>query len=445
MNRSQAETPAPAPEQVSRRLSEAFGKESILLAVGNRLRVADEEVRVIAFPHDPRELGEMLQLASSERWRVIPMGAGTWLEMGNRATAAQLFISTARLSRILDYEPADLTATVEAGCPLAAFNAEAARHRQFIPLDPFGEQRSTIGATVATASAGPLRAAYGTPRDWVIGMRIAHADGHFTKAGGKVVKNVAGYDLCKLYTGSYGTLGVISELSFKLRTLPPAEQTIIFGADEAGPLCALAARLPEADLFPASVEIFTRRGLEAGLFPPSRFALALRLLDEPEAVEAQLETARQLGAELAPLTLEAEEATRFWDDYRAAEIAPQWAYSLRLGALPSHLASALAELEATAPGAALRIHAASGVIRAHAEGDWLSDLKTAQRPRRLAELRQRAQSRGGSLVIVRAPDEIRAQLDAWGEVGPTARLMRELKGRFDPESLLNPGRFVAGI
>jgi FAD/FMN-containing dehydrogenase len=434
------------PEKIAHRLSETFGQDRVLLAIGDRFRIADEEARVVALPRHLEELSEMLRFAAEERLSVIPAGAGTWLEMGNRPTRAHLVISTAHLGRVLEYEPADLTATVEAGCTLSAFNAQAAAHRQFIPLDPFGSEDSTLGAVVATASYGPLRCAYGTPRDWVIGMRVAHADGKITKAGGKVVKNVAGYDLCKLYTGSFGTLGMIGELSFKLRALPPAEQTLIFYATEPGELCALAARIIDSDTHPAALELFSPSASEVGgSGGPERFALALRFLGEAETIRSQIEEAARLGAEFKNRVLSAEEAARFWPAYRAGETAPEWGIILRLGVLPADTAAMIAEIERLLPKSSLRAHAAQGVIRVHAETAALDEFKRRERPKRIAELRGRAKARGGQLVILRAPAEIRAQLDVWGEVGPTAPLMRALKEKFDPQAQLNPGRFVIGI
>lgn len=433
------------PERVARALGARFPSDRIVVASGHRSRVADEEARVIVFPRAMDELSEILSMAARDRWRVIPMGAGTWLETGNRAQAAHLFVSTAQMNRILEYEPADLTATVEAGCTLASFNAQAAAHRQFIPLDPFGDERATLGAVIATASSGPLRAHYGTPRDWVIGMRIAHADGRVTKAGGKVVKNVAGYDLCKLYTGSYGTLGVIGELSFKLRARPSSDKTIIYEANDCQTLCELAARLLDSDLQPAAVELLGGRRGEEELVERG-WGLALRFLAEQETIEAELRDLEDLARGLTGRVLGEEEAEVWWRTYRQQEIAPQWAYSLRLSVLPADLLPMLREVEQLVPEAtAISAHAASGVIRLHAESGWLDNLKTAQRPRRLAELRAAAQGRGGQMVILRAPDEIKDRLDVWGDVGPAARLMRELKEKFDPQAILNPGRFVAGI
>jgi glycolate oxidase FAD binding subunit len=430
-------------DKILHRLREVFGEDHAQLLSGSRFRVAGETSRIVAFPRDLNELSEVMKLAHEERWRVIPAGAGTWLELGNRPTQLNLIVSTGRMNRALEYEPADLTATIEAGCALEDFNRMAAEHHQFIPLDPFGDRAMTIGGVIASASSGPARAAYDTPRDWLIGITVVHADGRVSKAGGKVVKNVAGYDLCKLYTGSYGTLAVIAEMSFKLRALPPLEKTIVFYAGAPDPLCAMLSRFTDSPLQPTAVELISPSDslpLERG-----RFALALRFLNEPETVDSQIEEVKALGAELQHAVLSEGEAAAFWQTYRDSEVSPGWEFSLRMTGLPADLPAMLADAGRILPRAFLRAHAANGILRIHAETGWLDELKTRLQPRKIAELRRAAQSRGGQLLIVRAPGEISDQLDVWGEAGATADLMRALKARFDPDGLLNPGRFVAGI
>ncbi len=400
---------------------------------------------VTVYPRSLEELAEGLRIAGSDALRVLPAGAGTWFEMGNRPLEPHVFISTAKMDRILEYEPADLTATVEAGCTLQSFNDGAASHRQFIPLDPFGSETATLGSIAATASYGPLRCAYGTPRDWIIGMRVVHPGGRITKAGGKVVKNVAGYDLCKLYTGSFGTLGIIGELSFKLRALPSGDRTIVLVSNDLGDLARLLAKALQSDLQPAAAELFSTARLEEVVQSFKPFGLALRFLAEPETIVAQSELLSSLSNNETQLTFDGVAASSFWRTYNATEIAPDWSYILRLSVLPSDLPEMFADIERLAPGAPICAHAASGVIRLHAYENWLDGLKTAQRPRRIVELRQAAQERGGSLVVLRAPDEIKAKIDVWGDVGPNTRIMREIKAKFDPSSQLNTGRFVAGI
>ena len=435
-----------SPDRIARQCGEAFGRERVLLASGEHYRIADETQRVVAFPRSIAELSEMMRFAASEKLIVIPAGAGTWLEMGNQPVRAHLVISTAQMNRVLEYEPADLTATLEAGCTLTGFNARAAEHRQQIPLDPCGDQRSTIGAIVATASHGPLRCSSGTPRDQVVGMRVVHADGRITKAGGKVVKNVAGYDLCKLYTGSYGTLGIISELNLKMRARPESERTMFFFNQDAMKLCALAAQIMDSDVQPGAMELFSpqfdRLRLEYG---EGRFTLALRFLNAPETIDAQVAEALRHGDGFRYSILSGADAMTFWRDYHEDESAMTWDIIFRVSVLPSDIAMMIAEIGATIPQASLRVHAANGIIRVHAKAHTLDDFKKRERPIRFAELRQQAQARGGQMIIQRLPAELKYKLDAWGDSGQTAPLMLALKKQFDPHSQLNPGRFVAGI
>ncbi|MGH9937719.1 MAG: hypothetical protein ACREAM_15850, partial [Blastocatellia bacterium] len=175
------------------------------------------------------------------------------------------------------------------------------------------------------------------------------------------------------------------------------------------------------------------------------FALALGFLNEAETVDSQAEEAARRGSGFRHTLLDEADADDFWRAYHESETSPQTEFILRLSALPADLNALIAEINRTLPRAHLRAHAANGVVRLHGGPLWLDDLKTRERPRRLAEMRRLAQSRGGQMVILRAPDEIKNQLDVWGEAGPTGSLMRALKEKYDPHALLNPGRFVAGI
>ncbi len=441
-----------APEAIHRRVTEEFGQDRALLAIGEHYRLTGEPSRAIAMPCTVEELSEMLSFAMSENLTVIPAGAGTWLNMGNPPVRAHLIISTTHMNRVREYEPADLTVTVEAGCPLYTFNQLASQHRQWIPLDPFGNEDSTLGAIVATASSGPIRCGFGTPRDWVIGMQVVHAYGLTTRAGGKVVKNVAGYDLCKLYTGSYGTLGIITEISFKLRALPLTERTLVFAANDVNRLCDLAARITASDAQPMAMELLSAKlhaeQVEITTTGDGNYVLALQFIDEDAAIRWQIAEAARLGSDLQHFPLLPEAATQFWEAYRATEISPEWDLIFKVSVKPSDVAAMIAEVQKylpESPLSMLRAHAANGVIRLHATNQALAWFRAKERPKRIAEFRRRAQDRGGSMVILRAPLDFKSHIDVWGEVGPTAALMHALKGKFDPQNLLNPGRFVAGI
>ncbi len=419
-------------DEILARLHAEFGENRAQLLDGAHFRVSNEETRIVAFPENIDQMSGMLELASVESWRIVPAGSGTWLEMGNPAGAFDLVVSTSRMSRVLEYEPADLTATVEAGHSLAAFNRMAAADRQFIPLDPFCDESSTIGAVIATASSGPLRCVYGTPRDWLIGLRIVHADGKITTAGGKVVKNVAGYDLCKLYTGSFGTLGIIAEMSFKLRALPSDDSTLIFHAESIRQLSEFIDSVRDSDLSPSAMELISP-GSHDPPIEPGRFALALRFLSEPETASWQQTEAVRMAAGLDSVLFKGDESPDFWRKYNAGETAREWEICLRISSLPADLSDTLADIDNLLPGAYTRTHAANGLVRVFGkEFDAES----------ITQLRKRAASRGGSLVITRAGDDLKRAVEVWGDPGPTISIMKQIRDRFDPQRRLNPGRFM---
>ena len=203
----------------------------------------------IVWPASADEISEILKFASGEGWTVRPSGGTTWLK-----TARNITVSTQRLDQIIEHEPADLIAVAQAGVKLTDFNAKLAENGQWLPLDPPDDGRATIGGVVATGIGGPQQFGYGRPRGSVIGMKVVLADGSMIKAGGRVVKNVAGYDLCKLFTGSLGSLGIITEVNFKLRPRPAHEATVI-SRGTAAYLRASARMIIEKRLFPVAVEI----------------------------------------------------------------------------------------------------------------------------------------------------------------------------------------------
>lgn len=439
------------PRRVADRLREMIGADRVELLHGEPLRVGGVAGQVVATPHSQEELAETLRCASEAGWRVIPSGAGTWLEMGNRPAPFDLVVSTRRLNRLLEYEPADLTATLEAGLSLAAFNQIAGQHRQWIPLDPFGDPAGTIGAIIATASAGPLRCGYGTPRDWLIGIRVARIDGRLVRAGGKVVKNVAGYDLTKLYTGSLGSLGVITETTFKLRSQPPAEATLAFYASRPAPLMGILARFRSADVEPAALELLSPAQSTTLPLDATKYSLVVRFLHEPEAVTAQIAAATELAAGIDHTRLSETEAVAFWNGYAASETTAGLSRSWRLTMLPSDLPTVVEEVERRLPGVRWRAHAGNGIVRLFwaRPGDTYWDI-----PDRSAEelavglavgedLRNWIQARGGELIQLRPTGE--PEFDTWGSPRQALPLMRALKTTFDPDSRLNPGRFVGGL
>ena len=248
----------------------------------NALTVAPESIEQVC---------EIMKLASSEGWKIVPAGAATWLDAGNLLERANVIVSTRRLNRIIDHEPADLVTITEAGATLRNLNLALGQSGQWLALDPPDDGRATIGGVVATGLGGAQQFGYGAPRRHVIGMKVVLADGSLFKTGGRVVKNVAGYDLCKLFTGSYGTLGVIVEANFRLRPLPRETRTILVDG-KLEQLLAGGRRLIEARLFPVAVELLSPRlGLEAGLSEGKDHLLLVRFAGALAGVAEQTNVA----------------------------------------------------------------------------------------------------------------------------------------------------------
>ena len=233
-------------------LRETHPTKSLAQIVGD-VNIASHNGTITVSPGSAEEISEILKLASSEHWTVVPVGGMGWTK-----STANLNVSTHRLNRIIEHEPADLIAVSQAGVTLTDFNAKLAENGQWLPLDPPDDGRSTLGGVVATGISGPHHFGYGPPRGSVIGMKVVLADGSMVKAGGRVVKNVAGYDLCKLFTGSYGSLGIITELNFKLRPRPAREATVM-ATGTVAELRNSARAIVEARLFPVAAEIVSDR------------------------------------------------------------------------------------------------------------------------------------------------------------------------------------------
>ena len=253
---------------------ESQSTKALAQIVGD-INISSHDGMITVSPGSADEISEILKLASAERWTVMPVGGMKWI-----GSTANLIVSTLRLNHIIEHEPADLIAIAQAGVTLNDFNATLAENGQWLPLDPPDDGRATLGGVVATGIGGPQQFGYGRPRGSVIGMKVILADGSQIKAGGRVVKNVAGYDLCKLFTGSYGSLGIITELNFKLRPRPAREATVI-ASGTIDDLNAGARAILQARLFPVAVEIVQGK-------------LLVRFAGNEKGVAFQIEQARKL-------------------------------------------------------------------------------------------------------------------------------------------------------
>jgi glycolate oxidase FAD binding subunit len=362
---------------------------------------------------------------------VVVRGAGTKLTWGRRPGPVDLVLSLRRLNRVLSHEHADLIASVEAGTTLAAVNGALARHGQWLPLD--AADGATIGGTIATNDSGPLRHRYGTPRDLLIGVRLATADGRLVKAGGNVVKNVAGYDLGKLVSGSYGTLAVIVSATFKLSPVPASSKTLVATFQNGDAAARAVAAVSASQLEPAAQEI--QAAASAGPQHPAAHRLLIRFATASGATDAQIECARALVAGGDAGVVSGEEETTLWRDH-TNQIWAMPGSVLKAGWLPATLPAVLAlvdELGREGRAVALigRAGVGSGLIRLDGDPAWQAS--TIERLRALPDLVRH-------VTVLRAPASVRNTVDTWGPLGAAGTLAAAVKRALDPGGILNAGR-----
>jgi glycolate oxidase subunit GlcD len=430
-------------------LSQIVGAGNVAVSTPHRFAVSPPRPAtstcLTVAPASAEEACEVLRLSTSEGWAVVPAGAETWLDAGNPLRRADVIISAGRMQRIKEHEPADLVATVEAGATLDALNTELGSAGQWLALDPPDDGSVTLGGIVATGIGGAQSYGFGRPRDSVIGMRVALADGRIIKAGGRVVKNVAGYDLCKLFTGSYGTLCLILELTFKLRPRPARTATVVLR----GPLDSLlrAGRATlDARLLPVAVELLSESVARRLLSPvtDAQPVLLIRYAGQPETVAYQTESTVNLlrnDALIADSFIQEDDAA-YWRGLAALSLEESNELVWRTNLLPTRLGEFLEQAwkdEGAAFSSSSLWHAgvATGSLRVMNTScqDGASGVASLER------LRARALKALGALIIERASPEIRNSIDAWGNDEPNLSLMRRVKKELDASDTFSPGRF----
>lgn len=395
----------------------------------------------IVYPNTEAELAEVIGCAHDNNWRVLPCGSKSKLSWGGLVENVQLIVSTERLNQVIQHAVGDLTVTVEAGANFTHLQDTLAKAGQFLALDPAAPESATIGGIVATADSGSLRQRYGGVRDQLLGITFVRADGQIAKAGGRVVKNVAGYDLMKLFTGSYGTLGIITSVTFRVYPLPPSSQTVVLtGAADA--IAQASTTLRSSALTPTAADLLSSQ-LVARLGIGKGLALIARFQSMTESVKQQstrlLEVGQQLGLQGAIYS--AGDESNLWQKLRAEMRASTTkpVITCKIGVLPSTAQATLTQLDSIAPEIGLGlIHSGSGLGLLRLETD-------AEMLETILKMRSHCQSQGGFLTLLQAPISLKQQLDVWGYAGNALDLMRRIKQQFDPQNILSPHRFVGGI
>jgi len=380
---------------------------------------------IVAAPASTQEVAAILRYADQKKLIVTPTGSGTKLGWGN-PVAAGIVISLARMSAVREHSWQDMTCTVEAGCTWSTLESALSQHGQMVALDPLWPERSTVGGIAATNDSGALRLKYGSLRDLILGMTVVLADGTVAKTGGKVVKNVAGYDLHKLMTGSFGTLGVITEINFRLHPIEQHACTWTIAGD-AESLHALMMRILNSTLQVSAMQL---RGLHR------EGALDVRFAASPECLESQGNTLHAMagGLEVA----RAEESVWQTREKLFAEAIARDGLIFKATMLPGEIAAAHRQL-AKWGVESFCVTQSHGIMTAAVLDQCLNSELL------IAGLRERLREGGGSVVILRCPETLRPKLDVWGCNSNALPLMREIKRQFDPNRILNPGKFAGEI
>lgn len=421
--------------------------------VAGRASVDDLAPAALYAPADEGEAADLLRTAFRRGWAVVARGSGSQMPLGNPPARLDAVLSLARLSGVTEYTPEDLVVEAFAGTPLSDLEAVLRARGQTLGLSAVAPMGTTLGGLVATGAASPHRLGHGTPRDRVLGLSVVLADGTRVRTGGKVVKNVAGYDLTRLFVGSLGTLGVIARAVVRVRPLPRRTALAILRT-EAGPppsaLLALALDRALDPVGPAAAELVDpalahRLGVAA-----EAWALLLALEGDEAEVAERLRRARALADQrgAAIEVREGAEGEAVWEALCHAlpsEAGVQARLSVRRRAL-AQLTEVLADVPWPEPWRAwMSVGLGTGVVRLWlaAGGPAVADDLVLEAP--LAALRRAAQAGEGALVLERASPALRRRMDAWGPARGDVALMRALKDRLDPRAVLAPGRFVGGI
>lgn len=406
---------------------------------------------IVLSPNNVEQISEIMKVASKESLSVIPWGSGTKSALGNKPDRADIVISTKNLNRILEHGASDLVATTESGVTLEKFQSVLNKENQFLALDPpHAGRKATLGGIIATNDGGPERLRYGTLREFLIGLKVVRADGSVFKGGAKVVKNVAGYDLPKLYVGSLGTLGIIVEATFRLYPVPEYSETYIAGFSTLEDAHDAVMTLLNSDIVITSLEILNpeligslakRNDLD---LIDNQYTLAIGIRNVEKAVKDQVSTVKTLcdqkGGKGKVISGGQEE--KFWDDvrdfpwklFKTARVVCK--ASVLITQIPKVLDTVKRLSDENGIKTYISARAGNGILIISIKGEVSSMIES------LNSLRAFVSSIGGHLILQEAPYEIKAGVSVWGDFGSGVEIMKRIKFNFDPDNLLNPGRYI---
>jgi glycolate oxidase FAD binding subunit len=393
--------------------------------------VCGVQPQLVLEPTSEQQIAAALRFASDAGITVIPRGGGTKLAWGNPPSRADVILSTARLDKIIEHPWADLTASVEAGCTIQKLQTALAQHGQRLALDPLWPAQATIGGILSTNDSGSLRLRFGALRDLIIGVTLALPDGTLASSGGKVVKNVAGYDLPKLVTGAYGTLAVITRAFFRLHPLPRNAKTLSISGCNLEGMQRVILAIQDSKLAHTSLQARIAQDAEPAvdvLFEGTEAGIA--------AQETQLRVIAGSASTRGAASAAWNASQELWNSANSASSA-----MAKIATLPASIAGTVEAVQRIAAA-----HQTHWKLTMQAIGiGWLRFESAPQNLHAaLSDLRFDLEQAGGSLVVAHHPAAMQ-RIDSWGQPGDALPLMRAVKNQFDAKNTLNPGRFVAGI
>jgi glycolate oxidase FAD binding subunit len=384
----------------------------------------------IVYPHSQAELAAVITGANQNKWHVLAQGSGSKINWGGLAKNIDIVVSTEHINQLIEHAVGDLTVTVEAGIKFAHVQDILAKSGQTLALDPAAPESATIGGIVATADTGSLRQRYGGVRDQLLGITFIRADGQIAKAGGRVVKNVAGYDLMKLFTGAYGTLGIISQVTFRVYPIPESSGTVILtGKPEA--ISQAVRTLQSSELTPTQADLLSSK-LVSNLDLGTGIGLIARFQSVSESVKEQSKRLLAIGEKLGlnGVIYAENHEIDLWQRLPEQIHSPvtESTITCKIGVLPTAAVEILNQIDIGL------IHISSGL-----------GLVRLEKSEQILPLRNLCAANSGFLSILSASVEVKEKFDVWGYTGNSLDVMRGIKKQFDSNGILSPGRFVGGI
>ena len=431
-------------------LEEIVGKHRV--KESNDYHPTGNDGAYVVYPVTDQEIAEVLRYANNHDLSIIPMGGGTKAGCGGVEDKADILLSLAAAKGIVEHSVGDMTMTVRAGTTMKEIADYLTKHNQMLPNDSMWPDHATIGGVIAANDSGPKRLRYGSVRDFLIGLRVIYTDGRIQRTGGKTVKNVAGYDMNKLFVGSMGTLGVMSEVTVKLRPLPKYESVVFIGFSplEFKNLRPFVLALQDSMLEPVSLELLSP-SLAKNLNLDDYYTLAIAFEDVEKSVHYQEEWVQAHKPQGAKLNfLQQEKARQFWSTF--ARISPQQEHSnqaektvaaLKISSKNMDVIDILQKCQTVGETLSLHIEAhggaGHGISRVYSTGD----IRNIQNF--INEIRGFVNERGGYTVVQHAPLMLRRQIDVWGPKPNYFPLLEGIKLSLDPNRILNRNRFVGGL